>query len=61
MTPGAQLDALLSELHWSRRTLGGILGRTETTVRRWASTEPPAAVLAWLQRLAAFHRRYPGP
>lgn len=62
-TPGQRLDQLLDEIHWSRRTCASILGRTETTVRRWAADETPTPqrVMDWLEALAAFHRQHPAP
>jgi ribosome-binding protein aMBF1 (putative translation factor) len=63
MTPAARLRAALDHLHWSCRSLAAILGRDERRVRRWAAGdyEPPEDVLAWLERLAAFHDAHPPP
>ena len=47
----------------SGRSLAAILGQDERKVRRWAAGayEPPEDLLAWLERLAAFHEANPAP
>jgi ribosome-binding protein aMBF1 (putative translation factor) len=56
-------QAALDRLHWSGRLLATILGKDERQVRRWAAGayEVPEDVLAWLERLAAFHDAHPAP
>lgn len=63
MTPAARLEAALDALRWSGRSLAAVLRLNERTVRRWAAGEydPPPAVLAWLETLAACHRANPPP
>ena len=63
VTSADRLRAALDRLHWSGRSLAAILGQDERKVRRWAAGayEPPEDVLAWLERLAAFHDANPAP
>jgi ribosome-binding protein aMBF1 (putative translation factor) len=58
-----RLRTALDRLHWSGRSLAAILGEDERKVRRWAAGayDPPEIVLAWLERLAAFHDANPAP
>ena len=62
-TPATRLRAALASLHWSGRLLAALLRRDSRQVRRWTSGayDPPEAVLAWLERLAAFHVEHPPP
>lgn len=63
MTPSDRLRDALATLHWSGRSLAAILRTDERKVRRWASGayEPPEAVVAWLEALAAYHASHPPP
>jgi ribosome-binding protein aMBF1 (putative translation factor) len=63
MTPTSRFSAALSAIGWGCSALAARLGVNERTVRRWASGQnhPPAAVLAWLERVAAFLAADPGP
>lgn len=59
----ARLSAALHTLHWGPTALAEELDVNERTVRRWLSgqNEAPAAVVRWLERLAAFHEAHPPP
>lgn len=63
MTPASRLDAALTTLQWSGRTLASLLRRDKTQVRRWlqGTYQPPDNVLAWVETLAAFHEANPAP
>lgn len=63
MTPATRLSTALDALNWSGRSLALLLGKNERTVRRWVSgdCDVPADVLAWVERLADFHRVNPPP
>lgn len=62
MTP-TERRACLERIGWSQRGLAERLGWDEGTVRRWmrGGGEAPAAVDAWLGRLARFHAANPPP
>ena len=61
--PPPPITAALREIRWGAQTLATAVGVNESTVRRWMRGQynPPARVLAWLQRLAALHRSEPPP
>ena len=63
MTSADRLRAALDAICWSQRGLADLIGRDSRQVRRWASGqyEPPADLLAWLERVAAFHQANPPP
>jgi DNA-binding transcriptional regulator YiaG len=63
MTPTTRFTTALSTIGWGSSVLAHRLGVNERTVRRWASGQnpPPTAVLAWLERVAAFLAADPGP
>lgn len=58
-----ELAECLDTLHWPQRTLAGVLGVDESTVRRWQKGERPVPdpIAAWLRQLTAAHRRLPPP
>jgi len=60
---GSELRECLETIGWSMRHLATVLGRDETTVRRWGRDAPatPAQVAAWLALLAQAHRAAPPP
>jgi hypothetical protein len=62
-TRAERLSAALDRLHWSGRSLAATLGEDERKVRRWlaGTYEAPPDVLAWVERLAAFHAAHPPP
>jgi ribosome-binding protein aMBF1 (putative translation factor) len=62
MTP-ERFTECLTVLRWSQRSLADMLGRDESTVRRWAAgTYPvPSRVEGWLERLARAHGSNPPP
>lgn len=63
VTPAERLDAALTTLQWSGRTLANLLRRDKTQVHRWlqGAYQPPDEVLAWVEELAAFHEAHPVP
>lgn len=64
MTPTrARLTDALSALHWSWTTFATVCGVSTATVRRWCSEAYviPPALLAWVERAAAWHRDNPAP
>jgi ribosome-binding protein aMBF1 (putative translation factor) len=63
VTPADRIRAALATLHWTGRGLAAVLQRDERQVRRWTSGayEPPVELLAWLEKLAAFHDAHPAP
>jgi ribosome-binding protein aMBF1 (putative translation factor) len=61
MTP-ERMRECLSLLRWSQRGLADALDMDERQVRRWAAgAAVPAAVAAWLDRLASYHAKHPPP
>jgi hypothetical protein len=61
---GAELDAALSAIGWTRAQLAGAIGHhTRTAVDRWVrdGAELPKPLATWLQLAAGFHRAHPPP
>ena len=61
--PGKRLALALKVLRWTYGTLAIELGLSPSTTRNWGlGRQPlPAAVLAWLETLAAFRASHPPP
>lgn len=62
-TPSTRLRAALQACHWSVRHVAPLIQWDERSIRHWLSGryEPPADVLAWIERLAAVHSANPPP
>lgn len=62
-TPSSRLRAALQACHWSVRHVAPLIQWDERSIRHWLSGryDPPADVLAWVERLAAVHRADPPP
>jgi hypothetical protein len=62
-TAGERLTAALASLRWSKGLLATALRTSPSTVNHWAANRapPPAALLGWLERLAAHHEADPMP
>jgi DNA-binding transcriptional regulator YiaG len=60
---GARIEELLATLHWSHRTLAGVLEVRRTNVQRWChgAAEPPPTLLPWLEAIAQGLRDRPLP
>lgn len=58
-----RLRDALHEIHWGAEALAGAMGIGLSSAKRLIRGESIArdAVLAWLERLAAFHRANPAP
>lgn len=61
--PHTRLRAALRTLRWSYGDLGMALMRPASTMRSWGIGQAPVPcdVLAWVELLAAFHRKLPPP
>ena len=58
-----RMRAALGALYWGAGSLAGALGVRADTAGKWLAgkSRMPAGILAWLERLAAFHRANPPP
>lgn len=54
-----RLDAVLTQLRWSQRTLAGLTGYSLRTIARWQTV--PAPIAEWLEAMAAYLRDHPAP
>lgn len=63
MTPSSRLSTAMATLRWGVSSFAGAARVSDRTVQRWlaAQNEPPEALLAWVERLAAVHSANPPP